>query len=86
MQGIHKCGLPQSDPYSSVHDVCWQALQLAESFTSQETRQMMQALALQNQRCLPLLRALSYYLAQNRSELHVDTIVDLLFACGEWVP
>ncbi|KYO43758.1 protein TBRG4 [Alligator mississippiensis] len=58
------------------------ALQLAESFTSQETRQMMQALALQNQRCLPLLRALSYYLAQNRSELHVDTIVDLLFACG----
>ncbi|XP_006037285.1 FAST kinase domain-containing protein 4 isoform X2 [Alligator sinensis] len=58
------------------------ALQLAENFTSQETQKMIQALALQNQRYLPLLRALSYYLAQNRSELHVGAIVDLLFACG----
>ncbi|XP_019363558.1 PREDICTED: protein TBRG4 [Gavialis gangeticus] len=59
------------------------ALQLAENFSSQDTRKVMQAFVRQNRRSLPVLRALSYHLAQHHSELDVSTIMDLLFACGK---
>ena len=41
------------------------------------------ALALQQRRCVPLLRALSYHLLQKPAELPLPVITDLLFAYSE---
>ncbi|NXG06918.1 FAKD4 protein, partial [Sakesphorus luctuosus] len=46
----------------------------------EEMRRMALALALQQRRCVPLLRALSYHLLQKPPELGLPVLTDLLFA------
>ncbi|NXU93973.1 FAKD4 protein, partial [Xiphorhynchus elegans] len=56
------------------------ALELAEQLDVEEIRRMALALALQQRRCVPLLRALSYHLLQKPPELGLPVLTDLLFA------
>ncbi|XP_027767009.1 FAST kinase domain-containing protein 4-like, partial [Empidonax traillii] len=56
------------------------ALELAEQLDADEIRRMAVALALQQRRCVPLLRALSYHLLQKPPELGLPVLTDLLFA------
>uniref|UniRef100_A0A8D0HLT7 FAST kinase domain-containing protein 4 n=1 Tax=Sphenodon punctatus TaxID=8508 RepID=A0A8D0HLT7_SPHPU len=56
------------------------ALELAEQFSLWDIRNSLMALALQNRRSIPLLRALSYYLIQKHFVLNVNVLVDLAFA------
>ncbi|XP_064301320.1 FAST kinase domain-containing protein 4 [Phalacrocorax carbo] len=59
------------------------ALELAEQFNPNDIQKIMLALAYQNRRCVPLLRALSYHLIQKHSELSLNILMDLIFACGK---
>ncbi|NXA81592.1 FAKD4 protein, partial [Thryothorus ludovicianus] len=56
------------------------ALELAEQLSPEELRRVVLALALQQRRCVPLLRALSYHLLQKPAELPLPVLTDLLFA------
>lgn len=75
--------VPCSVPVSLCLNVSYQALELAEQFSPEDIRKITLALAYQNRRSVPLLRAMSYHLIQKHSELNLSVLMDLIFAYGK---
>nr|XP_034985820.1 FAST kinase domain-containing protein 4 [Zootoca vivipara]XP_034985821.1 FAST kinase domain-containing protein 4 [Zootoca vivipara] len=80
------------DPDSILRDVRFQdllqiihrqSLELAEQFTPEDTRRIAVALAVQNRRSIPLLRAISYHLVQKHFTFSTSILLDLAFAYGK---